>query len=40
MFLNSEISKNRLIEEGYVRNVLSKYQPNSISEVFYYRFYW
>ena len=32
--LNSEISKNRLIEEGYVRNVLSKYQPNSISESF------
>ena len=28
--LNSEISKNRLIEEGYVRNVLSKFQPNSI----------
>ena len=32
--LNSEISKNRLIEEGYVRNVLSKFQPNSISESF------
>ena len=32
--LNSEISKNRLIEEGYVRNVLSKYQPDSISESF------
>ena len=26
--LNNEISKNRLIEEGYIRNVLSKYQPN------------
>ena len=23
-----------MIEEGYVRNVLSKYQPNSISESF------
>ncbi len=32
--LNNEISKNRLIEEGYIRNVLSKYQPNSISESF------
>ena len=32
--LNTEISKNRLIEEGYIRNVLSKYQPNSISESF------
>ena len=32
--LNSEISKNRLIEEGYVRNLLSKFQPNSISESF------
>ena len=32
--LNSEIAKNRLIEEGYVRNVLSKFQPNSISESF------
>ena len=32
--LNSENSKNRLIEEGYVRNVLSKFQPNSISESF------
>ena len=32
--LNSEISKNRLIEEGYVRNVLSKFQPKSISESF------
>ncbi|GIR38777.1 MAG: PAS domain-containing sensor histidine kinase [Rhodobacterales bacterium] len=32
--LNNEISKNRLIEEGYIRNVLSKFQPNSISESF------
>ena len=32
--LNTEISKNRFIEEGYIRNVLSKYQPNSISESF------
>ena len=32
--LNTEIKKNRLIEEGYIRNVLSKYQPNSISESF------
>ena len=32
--LNSEISKNKLIEEGYIRNILGKYQPNSISESF------
>ena len=32
--INIEISKNRLIEEGYIRNVLSKYQPKSISESF------
>ena len=32
--LNNEISKNKLIEEGYIRNILGKYQPNSISESF------
>ncbi len=32
--LNSEISKNKLIEEGYIRNILGKFQPNSISESF------
>ena len=32
--LNSEISKNKLIEEGYIRDILGKYQPNSISESF------
>ena len=32
--LTNEKLKNRLIEEGYIRNILSKFQPKSLSEAF------
>lgn len=32
--LNNKKVKNRFVEEGYIRNILSKFQPKSLSESF------